>query len=188
MKDNFNLIVAGYGGQGILTATEIIVGASLKEGNDVRETELHGLAQRGGSLDCHVRFGKKIFSPLVSRGEADLIIAFEAVEALRACYYANKETIVILNSKVFRSESKLKEIVAKIEKVAKKAYVIDADKIVRAETGAITGTNIFLLGYALGKGAIPLKKESILQSIKENIRPRFIDENMRLLEKGEKSD
>lgn len=188
MKEGFNLIIAGYGGQGILTATEIITGAALKEGYDVKETELHGLAQRGGSLDCHIRFGKKIFSPLISRGEADLIIAFEALEALRACYYANKDTTIIFNSKVFRSAANLKEIAAKIGKITKKIHVIDADKIVRADTGAITGTNIFLLGCALGKKAISLKRESILQSIKENIRPRFLEENLRLFEKGEKID
>lgn len=188
MKNAFNLIIVGYGGQGILTATEIVTGACLKEEYDVTETELHGLAQRGGSLDCHIRFGKKILSPLISRGEADLIIAFEALEALRACYYANQNTTVILNSKVFRSASNLKDIVAKIGKITKKIHVIDADKIVRTDTGAITGTNIFLLGCALGKKALPLKKESILQSIKENIRPRFLEENTRLFEKGEKND
>ncbi len=188
MKENFNIIVTGYGGQGILTAAHVAAEAALKQGYDVTETELHGLAQRGGSLDCHIRFGKKIFSPLVSRGEADLIIAFEALEALRACYWANKNTKIIINSKVFRSSSSLNEIISKIRKTTKKIYIVDADKLVKKETGSATGVNIFLLGCAIGKKAIPLKKEAVLQAIKEKIRPQFLDENLMLFKKGEKND
>lgn len=188
MKKNFNLIIVGYGGQGILTAAEIVSLAALKQEHDVKETELHGLAQRGGSLDCHIRFGKKVFSPLVPRGEADLIIAFEALEALRACYWAGKNTKIIVSSKAFRSSAGLNEILSKIVKITKKIYIVDADSAVKKETGSAMGVNIFLLGYALSKKAIPLKEEFVLQAIKESIRPRFLEENINLFRKGEKND
>ena len=96
MKEKtFNLIVTGYGGQGVLTITKIITTAAMLQGYDVKEAELHGLAQRGGSLDCHVRFGSKVYSPIVPRGKADLIISLESLEALRACYWANENTDIL---------------------------------------------------------------------------------------------
>lgn len=90
MKD-FNLVVVGVGGQGILTLAQIVAEAALKEGLDVKTSELHGLAQRGGPIPSHVRFGKKIYSSIVMVGEADLVIGLEPLEALRAAYYGSKE-------------------------------------------------------------------------------------------------
>lgn len=181
-KKEFNLIVAGYGGQGILTIAEIVAMAAFKQGYDVKQSELHGLAQRGGALDCHVRFGKKIYSPLVMKGSADLIIALEALEALRACYWANSSTVVILNSKTFRSYLTFKEILTKIKKITKKVYIVDADNIVKKAVGSTTSANIFLLGYALKKKFLPLKKEIVWQAIKEKIRPQFLEENKKVFD------
>jgi len=172
---NFNLIIAGYGGQGIITAAEIVSSAALKSGLDAKEAELHGLAQRGGSLDCHIRFGKKIYSPVVTRGCADLIIAFDALEALRACYWANKKTTVLANSKAFRSGMKLSEIYAKIRKIAK-LQIVDADSIVDKLTGDITAVNVFMVACAIRKKLIPLKKESAWKAIQDKINPRFLEQ------------
>ncbi|MCX8194102.1 MAG: indolepyruvate oxidoreductase subunit beta [Candidatus Pacearchaeota archaeon] len=183
MKEKeFNLIVAGYGGQGILTIAEIIARAAFKQGYDVKQSELHGLAQRGGALDCHVRFGKKIYSPIVMKSGANLIIALEALEALRACYWANSDTTIILNSKTFRSSLTLTKILREIKKITKKVYIVDADNIVKKATGSITGANIFLLGYALKKKVLPLKKEAVWQAIKEKIKPQFLEENKKVFE------
>lgn len=178
----FNLIITGYGGQGVLTLTEIITKAALKQGYEAKEAELHGLAQRGGSLDCHVRFGKDVQSPLVMRGKADLIISLEALEALRACYWANKKTIILTNSKVFRCSTKLKSILNRIKKVSKSVYSIDADKIVRETTKDTMMVNIFMLGYAIKKGFLPLKKEIVWQSLEERIRKRFLEQNKKVFE------
>lgn len=184
LDKNFNLIVGGYGGQGILTIAEIIAQAALKHKYDVKQSELHGLAQRGGALDCHVRFGSKIHSPVVMKGDADLIIALEALEALRASYWANKETVFIVNAKAFRSSLSLQDIVKKLKKISKKVYVVDADAIVKKETGNITGTNIFMLGYALKKKALPFKKEKLWEAIEERIRPQFLEENKKVFNKA----
>ena len=91
MKKNvkeFNIVIVGTGGQGLITLLEIISEAALSEGFDVKTSELHGLSQRGGSVEVHITFGKKVLSPLVSQGEANLIIALEIQEALKACYYS----------------------------------------------------------------------------------------------------
>lgn len=180
---NFNLIIAGYGGQGIITSAEIVSSAAVKQGFDVKEAELHGLAQRGGSLDCHIRFGKKIYSSVVTRGSADLIIAFDALEGLRACYWANKKTTVIANSKAFRSELKLKDISARIRKFAK-LQMVDADAIVEKLTGDITAVNIFMVAYAIKKKLLPLKKESAWKAIRDKINPRFLEQTKNVFEKA----
>ena len=98
----FNVIAAGYGGQGVLTLAKILARATVMAGLDVRQAELHGLSQRGGSLDCHIRFGEEVHSPLVCAGRADLIIALEAAEALRVCKFSNPDrTVVLTNAKLF---------------------------------------------------------------------------------------
>ena len=77
----FEMVFAGIGGQGVLLASEIAAAAAFKEGLDVKKSEVHGMAQRGGSVVSHVRMGKKVYSPLISRGGADILMAFEATEA-----------------------------------------------------------------------------------------------------------
>lgn len=180
---NFNLIIAGYGGQGVLTLAKIIAKAAFLQGYDVKQAELHGLAQRGGSLRCHIRFGKEIYSPLVRKGNADLIISMESVEALRACYFANKKTILLVNKKIFRFPLKLKEILKKIKKYSRNLYVIDADAAVKKIT-KIDVSNTYMLAFALANKFLPLKKEIIWQVVKEKIHPIFLEENKRIFEKA----
>jgi len=175
MKENFNLIIVGYGGQGVLTLADIIARAAFLEGYDVKQAELHGLAQRGGSLVIHVRFGKKIYSSLIMRGKADLILSLDALESLRACSYANKNTIIITNKKIFRLDN-LERVLEKLRKYGK-VYAVDADEIVEKITGNLTSTNIFMLGYAVLRKFLPLKKENVLKAMEEKIRPEFIAEN-----------
>jgi len=180
----FNLIVTGYGGQGVLTLANIIANAAKKQALDVKESELHGLAQRGGSLNCYVRFGKVVRSPLVMKGKADLIIALEATEALRACcYWANNKTVVVMNSKVFRSSFTLKDILEKIKKITKKVYVLDADKEVKKLTKDIRSVNIFMLGYVIKNKFLPLKKKTVWKAIEEKINVKFLNENKKVFEK-----
>jgi len=181
-EKTFNLIITGYGGQGVLALAEIIAKAAMLEGHEAKESELHGLAQRGGSLDCHVRFGREIHSPLVERGNADLIISLEALEALRACYWANKDTAFIINSKTFNTSWSLEQIEAKIKQFTKNIHMVDADSNVQRLTKDIVATNIFMLGYAIKKGLLPLKKETAWQAIRERLHEQFWDENKKVFE------
>lgn len=195
MKE-FNMITIGVGGQGILTMMRIIAESALKQGYDVKTSELHGLAQRGGSVPCHIRFGKKIYSPLVMEGEAHLIIALEPLEALRACYFGSKQnetTFLVNNYKIIpisvpimkEKYPSLNKIFENLKHFSSKVIVINASEIVKKEIGSITPTNIYMLGYAISKDLIPLKREFILEGIEEIIPEKYLDVNIRIFELGE---
>lgn len=93
----YNVLIAGVGGQGVLLAGEILALAFMRAGFDVKKTETHGMAQRGGSVVSHVRAGKKVYSPLIPFGEADALLAFEKLEALRWAHYLKPEGILVIN-------------------------------------------------------------------------------------------
>ncbi len=98
MDKVINLFLCGVGGQGILLASEVISSVCMNAGFDVKQSEVHGMAQRGGSVISHIRFGKKVYSPLIEPGAADIVISFELLEALRYLPFMNKETKVIVNT------------------------------------------------------------------------------------------
>ena len=116
------------------------------------------------------------------KGKADLIIALDALEALRACEFANKNTKIVVNKKIFRLDN-LKKILKRIKKYGE-VYDVDADKIVEEITGNVTSTNIFILGYTVLKKFLPLKKETVLKAMEEKIRPEFIAENREVFRKA----
>jgi indolepyruvate ferredoxin oxidoreductase beta subunit len=93
-----NILAVGIGGQGVMTATEILAEAALALGDDVKKTEVAGMAQRGGVVSSHLRFGPKVLSPQIMPGEADLLVAFEAAEGLRWCHYLKPRALVLLNT------------------------------------------------------------------------------------------
>jgi indolepyruvate ferredoxin oxidoreductase beta subunit len=192
MKE-FNIIVAGVGGQGSITLMNIIAEAALKEGYDVKTSELHGLAQRGGSVPCHIRFGDKIYSPLVMQGEAHLIIAMEPIEALRACYFGSKEnkTVFLVNNYRIIPLSvpilklkypSLEEIKENLQNFSSQVILLNAAEKVKKVTGNIVMSNIYLLGYAIAKGLLPLKKERLLKSLEENVPKKYLEENRKAFE------
>lgn len=195
MKE-FNIVLTGVGGQGVLTLGMIIAEAALKQGYDVRTTELHGLAQRGGSIPFHIRFGKKMYTPLVLEGEANVIISLEPLEALRSCYYGSKQhkTIILMDNNpiVPLSVSVLGENYPSIEEIKKslkdfseKVIVLNASEIVKKETGSDIAANIFLLGYVISKKLIPLKEKFILKAMEE-VAPKYFEANKKVFELGMK--
>jgi indolepyruvate ferredoxin oxidoreductase beta subunit len=196
MKE-FNVIVVGVGGQGALTLGIIIAEAAMKQGYDVRTTELHGLAQRGGSIPIHIRFGEKMYTPLVLEGEADLIIALEPLEALRTTYFGSKKQktkFVIDNYRIppitvsafgekYPSND---EIASHIKPFSGDVIFLNASNIVEKETGSILTSNIFILGYVVARGLLPIKKEFILEAIKENVPEKYFELNKKIFEMGTK--
>ena len=90
-----NILVVGIGGQGVMTATEILAEAAISLGHDAKKTEVAGMAQRGGVVSSHLRFGPKVLSPQITAGEADLLVGFEAAEALRWCHYLKPGGLVL---------------------------------------------------------------------------------------------
>jgi indolepyruvate ferredoxin oxidoreductase beta subunit len=98
MSEVSNILVVGIGGQGVMTATEILAEAAIALGHDAKKTEVAGMAQRGGVVSSHLRFGKRVLSPQISPGQADLLVGFEAAEALRWCHYLRSGGLVLMNT------------------------------------------------------------------------------------------
>ncbi|GAB4345921.1 MAG: indolepyruvate oxidoreductase subunit beta [Desulfobulbaceae bacterium] len=98
MKQSGNILFTGVGGQGILLASELTAYAQLAAGFDVKKSEVHGMAQRGGSVEAHLRYGEKIYSPLIEPGQADIQVAFEEMEAARYLPYLHRDSAVVVNT------------------------------------------------------------------------------------------
>ena len=98
MNETTNVILAGVGGQGVILASELLAMAAVHVGHDVKQTEVHGIAQRGGSVHSHVRFGGMVYSPLIKPGEADVLIATEKLESLRFAHYVREGGVIVMNS------------------------------------------------------------------------------------------
>jgi len=181
--EEFNIVIVGTGGQGQITLLEIIAAAALSEGLDVKTSELHGLAQRGGSVEVHITFGKKVLSPLVNRGEANFILALEAQEALRACYYASKQakTVFLINDFFIpipgATPKTSAQILKELEKFAQKIILVPASDICKKELESDVVAGIYLISLAAFKNLIPLKPNSILKTIKEKIPEKYFELN-----------
>ncbi len=190
----FNLIVVGVGGQGLLTLAGAIARAALNHGYQVRASELHGLAMRFGSVEAHLRFGKSIFSPLVTQARADLIIALEPGEAYKACWYASSErTTFLLDSKAIiptityiekRNYPSLEQIRADLRPFSKQIHFVNASEQAKKITGSIVAANVYLLAKACSLGLLPLKKAWLIEGLKEVLPEKAIESNLRLFEAG----
>lgn len=188
-KKNFNIIITGTGGQGLITLLDIITEAAVIQGLDVKTSELHGLSQRGGSINTHIRIGKKVYSPLVALGSADLILSLEFLESLRAIDYTNSKTISLINyyAVPFIGTIPEKEIKDKINKLIKgKKQIIPAAGICQEELGKDVVAGIYLLSYASFKKMLPLKPESILKAISNKIPQKHLDLNIKAFKLAKK--
>lgn len=187
MKKDFNIILSGVGGQGIITLVRILAAASLIEKRDIKTSELHGLSQRGGSVNAHVRFGKEIYSPLVRQGEANLIISLEAQEALKVCYFGSKnQTIFLVNDFVkpilgVKQTPSVQKIGKELKKFSTEVILIPANQICQKELGTSVIAGVFLLGYANYKNLIPLKQTSLSGAIKKVLPKKYLDLNLKTL-------
>ena len=181
IKKEFNLIINGLGGQGIITLTRILAMAALIEGNQVKTSELHGLSQRGGSVETHLHWGEEIFSPLVSQAGADLIISLEAQEALKACYYASKKagTIFLVNDsikpilgagKTLTSE----QVVKQLKKFSKKVILTPGSSMTEEKLGKEVLAGVYLLSLAIHQKLIPLEPGSLLRAIEKVVSKEYL--------------
>lgn len=176
------VMLTGVGGEGVLTSGAIIAKAAQAEGYFVRGLQLHGLAQRGGTIPTFVRFGKKekVHSPGIMQAGAELILAFEPLEAVRATYYANKDkTTFIINDWPYipiysnllnLPYPNIKDIEHRVKPFSKKTIVFGAHDLALKHFGNALFGNSMLLGLAVGSKALPLKETTIKESIKSNIR------------------
>jgi indolepyruvate ferredoxin oxidoreductase beta subunit len=191
----FNVVITGIGGQGVLTLGAILSEAALKCGHDVKMSELHGLAQRGGSVPCQVRFGEKIYSSLIKAGHADLIIALEPLEALRSAKLASKgRTTFIINSRKVEPVSvtilgdkypTMQQLKKELGEFAKEVIVVDASAKAIELTGTEVTSNIYMLGLASAKGIIPIEKDVLLEAIKGIVPEKYFEMNKKIFEAAE---
>jgi len=183
-KQEFNMIINGIGGQGLITLLKIISEAALIEGKDIRTSELHGLSQRGGSVEVYIRFGKKIWSPLVEKGKADLILSLEMQEAINGLYFSSKDTVFLINkyqTPTFLKDFSEKEVLDNVKKISQKVYLISAEEVCRKEFGTDVVAGIYLLGYAVFKGFLLLKHNSLISAIKKIVPEKYLELNEKAL-------
>jgi len=177
----FNIVLSGVGGQGLITLGKIISQAAFFQGEEVKMSELHGLSQRGGSVSVQVRFGDNIYSPLVAQAQADLVLSLERNESLRNCYFASKnKTIFLINDFSIFSPSfgnkklpSLQKILTDIKPFAKKIYTIKASEIARERLGIEIIAGVYMLSGAAFNGLIPIKPNNLLKAIKTIVTKNF---------------
>lgn len=189
-EKNFNCVIVGTGGQGLITLLEILSDAAIKAGYDTKTSELHGLSQRGGSVEVHIKFGKKVYSPLVEKSKADLILGLEMQECLKAGYFAGRQTIYIVNKNITPIPGAVPLtadlIIKALQVFTKNIEVVDADGICQKELGTAVVSGIYLLCWASFKNIIPIPPQIILESIKSSVAPKYLDLNIKTWELAQK--
>jgi len=191
MSDVKNILLVGVGGQGIILASKILSMGLIAHGYDAKMSEVHGMAQRGGSVTTQVRYGKQVFSPIIGTGQADIIVAFEKMEALRWLEFLRPGGKIVVNDFTIPSVPILtgqatypENVFETLKKVSSSVTVVDAANIASG-LGSIKAQNMVLLG-ALIK-AIGLEDIPWNQVLAENVKERFLQINTIAIEKGKEA-
>jgi indolepyruvate ferredoxin oxidoreductase beta subunit len=182
-----SIMIVGVGGQGTLLASKIIGRVLMEKGYDVKLSEVHGMSQRGGSVVTYVKYGEKVYSPIVDQGEADFILSFEALEAARWTAYLKKGGTLITNTAeiwpmpvITGAASYPADIVSA---VAQKVKVLAVDALSLAQrAGSAKAVNIVLLGVLSKISDIP--ESAWLDVIKNTVPPKFVEMNMEAFRLG----
>lgn len=179
-----NIMIVGVGGQGTLLASRILGNTVINEGYDVKVSEVHGMSQRGGSVVTYVKYGDKVYSPIVDKGEADIILAFELLEAYRALPYLKKGGKIIVNDQKIDPMPVISGLAKYPENIVEKlpdATVVDALSLAK-EAGNIKAVNVVLIGVMAKSTDIPYEKW--VETIKTTVPPKFLDVNLKAFELG----
>lgn len=183
-----SIIIVGVGGQGSLLASKLLGRVLMNEGYDVKVSEVHGMSQRGGSVVTYVRFGDKVYSPIVDQGEADYIISFEKLEAARWVSYLKKGGKIIVNSQqidpmpVITGAAEYPEGI--LDELREKG--VDVDEIdaltLAKEAGSVKAVNIVLMGRLANY--FHVENEKWIKAIEQVVAPKFVEMNKKAFEKG----
>ena len=182
-----NIIICGVGGQGTVLAAKVLSQAAISNGERVLSAETIGMAQRGGSVVSHVRIGEDVYSPLVPQGQADVLIAFEAAEAVRNIAFLKQGGSVIVNKKVVQpvtaslsgkafDENKM---ISYLEKTGANVIAVDTDQACK-DLGSSKVVNMVLLGAASKSGLI--SKNELKAAIKLLVKPDFYELNVKAVD------
>ena len=188
----FNIVIVGVGGQGVILASKVISNAALEAGLDVKQSEVHGMSQRGGSVISHVRVGKKVYSPLVTEGEADVVLAFEKLEALRYSHWAKKDgKIIYADTKINPSTVVAglaqypEDVDERLSNLECEVIKIDAAKIAK-EAGNVKAVNTVLVG-ALSNLLSEINDNVWKEVLKKSVPAKVLDVNLKAFEMGKES-
>lgn len=185
---SLNVMIVGVGGQGTLLASRVLGSAMIAAGYDVKVSEVHGMSQRGGSVVTYVRAGEKVWSPVINPGEADIILSFEQLEAVRWLSYLNVEGQVIVNTQTIDPMSVVTGaaqypagVLEALKATCKKVNVVDALSLAM-EAGTVKAVNIVLIGVMAA--ATGIDKEIWLEAVRSNVPPKFLELNLKAFELG----
>ena len=180
-------MIVGVGGQGTLLTSRIIGKSALALGNDVKISEVHGMAQRGGSVVTFVRYGEKVSEPIVEEGTADVIIAFERLEALRYAHFLKEGGVLVVNdcridpmTVVTGAMNYPEDIIENLKKTYS-VFAIDAQKIAK-ELGNSKVLNSVVLGYATKH--LGIDKETVIKTVEETVPQKTIELNVQAFLRG----
>jgi indolepyruvate ferredoxin oxidoreductase beta subunit len=183
-----NIFIVGVGGQGTLLTSRIIAQVAVQMGFDVKVSEIHGMAQRGGSVVSQVRYGKKVYSPIIKKGDADIILAFEKIEAARWLDYLKPDGMVIINNErvnplpVMSGKEKYPDTIHdKIAGLLPKTAIIDATAIA-ADCGNVKAANVVLVGMLTA--AIGIPAEEVEKAISAIVPAKALQVNLCAFRKG----
>lgn len=188
MRKALNILLVGVGGQGTILATRVLAKAAQEAGYDIKVSEIKGMAQRGGSVVTQVRLGEKVYSPLIAEGSADVILAFEKMEALRWLPYLKETGHIIINDQAIAPVPVLtgaavypEDCLERVKQSAGNTMVVDALNIALA-CGNPKAANVVLIGMLAKR--LPIPKETWLAALKVRVPERFIDVNLKAFEQG----
>lgn len=183
-----SILLVGVGGQGTILASKILTTGLMEAGYDVKMSEIHGMSQRGGSVSSQVRYGEKVYAPVIEKGAADIVVAFEKMEALRNLDYLKEDGRLVVNDEEIPSQSVVigeeeypPDVLDEIKKHVKNVKVVNATSMAR-ELGNEKAANMVLLGTIIhAMGLHDIHWDAILEA---NIKPRFLDLNKKAIQMG----
>lgn len=188
---SLNVFFAGVGGQGIITGASIIARTAVSRGMNAVMSEVHGMAQRGGSVVCELRLGD-VHSPMIPAGAADIIIGFEPVETMRSLARGSSGTVIITETRAIIpvtvslggiSYPVVDDMLAYLRSQVKTVHAVHAADIAE-RIGLPQAANVVLLGAAMGTGLIPLDLAGIRETLGRSVPPKALDANMEALQEG----
>ena len=188
MDNTIDIFIAGVGGQGTLFASRVLGNYAVLTGMDCKLSEVHGMAQRGGSVVTHVRIGRKIHSPIIAEGTADALLAFEQLEALRNAHMIKKDGFIVTSTQKLPPATVSTgaavypdDILDRLSGVTKNFFSADAQKLA-LEAGGVKAANTVMIG-ALTK-ALCLDIEVMRKALELSVPPSAVEVNMKALEAG----
>ena len=188
----YTVQIVGVGGQGVLLASMVLGNAAMEMGYKVAMSEVHGMAQRGGSVLSTLRFGDDVISPLEANGSADLIMGFEPAETCRNLPLGNKDTLILMNldpvlpsmvAAGFEEYPAIKDLTDAVLAVNSNLHTIDATKIA-IEAGKAVAANAVMIGAVAGMKGFPIPKDVLLKNLMEQVPEKFKELNAKAFEMG----